>query len=229
MRKNLIVFDIDDTLTHSAKIHQEAYLKAMIHFGFSQINTNWGDYKHHTDSYILKVNYEKNLERNFNESFIERFEFIMEEKFRLLKPISEIEGAGRMLKLIEDSNDFEVCFATGSLLVPALLKLKQAKLPFHQELLSTANDAFKREDIVENAINKAKSFYGVNEFNEVISVGDGIWDLQTAKNLGLHFLGIGEKHQAEFKKQGAFCVKDWAGFDVLEFEKKFLLETATMG
>ena len=59
MIENLIVFDIDDTLTKSEVQHQHAYIEAMKHFGINNINQNWTDYKHMTDSFILKENFER--------------------------------------------------------------------------------------------------------------------------------------------------------------------------
>lgn len=229
MKRNLIIFDIDDTLTKSAEKHQEAYLNTMIHLGFFHINTNWGDYLHHTDSYILKINYENNFDENFNSSFIDRFENSMLENLQLVQPITEVKGANKMLTLLAKNASYAITFATGSLLKPALLKLKQAKLPFNNALLSASNTALIREDVVKEAIEKAKLFYDVDEFAEIISVGDGIWDLKTAKNLGLHFLGIGKKHQIEFKEQGAVCIKDWTEFKLLEIEKKLFLDKAITG
>jgi len=61
---NLIVFDIDETLTMSDYHHKVAYLKTMEEIGVTEINQDWKNYKHHTDSYILKVNYENNLPKN---------------------------------------------------------------------------------------------------------------------------------------------------------------------
>ena len=58
---NLIVFDIDDTLTKSEYQHQLAYVNTMKEFGITDINENWREYTHHTDSYILKKNYENNF------------------------------------------------------------------------------------------------------------------------------------------------------------------------
>ena len=76
---NLIVFDIDDTLTKSEYQHQLAYVNAMKAFGISKINSNWKEYEHHTDSYILKGNYENNLSDSFDFSFVSKFEIKMTE------------------------------------------------------------------------------------------------------------------------------------------------------
>lgn len=91
-KKNLIVFDIDDTLTKSENQHQQAYVDAMLHFGISEINKDWKTYKNMTDSYILKKNYEANLEKDFNmKSFIPEFENKMTELFLALPKTKEIK------------------------------------------------------------------------------------------------------------------------------------------
>ena len=76
---NLIVFDIDDTLTKSEDQHQFAFVNTMKEFGISKINQNWKDYEHHTDSFILKENYENNLDEKFDFPFIPNFEKKMTE------------------------------------------------------------------------------------------------------------------------------------------------------
>ena len=49
----------------------------------------------------------------------------------------------------------------------------------------------KREEIVSAAIKNALTYYHADKFERVISVGDGLWDLLTAKNLDLEFIGVG--------------------------------------
>lgn len=58
-----------------------------------------------------------------------------------------------------------------------------------------------REEIVQESIKKAESFYNT-KFNRILSIGDGLWDLQVAKNLGLEFIGIGDKHRKALKEKG---------------------------
>ena len=55
----------------------------------------------------------------------------------------------------------------------------------------TADDFETREDIVSNAILAAQRYYGVERFDQVVSIGDGHWDVVAAKNLTLDFVGIG--------------------------------------
>ena len=219
---NLIVFDIDDTLTKSENQHQLAYVTAMKEFGITKINQNWKSYEHHTDSYILKENYENNLPNTFDFSFIKNFEKRMTELLSSLKKVSEIGGAKNIVNFFMNEIDYAICFATGSLLEPALIKLNQANIYYHKDLVVGSNEIYEREGIVTKAINKAKEFHNIESFDNIISVGDGIWDLKTARNLGLHFIGIGMKNYQDFKNENIKVhIKDWNEFDFNQTEKIF--------
>ncbi len=218
----LIVFDIDDTLTKSEYQHQTAYVNAMKEFGILEINQNWASYQHHTDSYILKENYEHNLNKAFEFSFIKDFEIRMTELMLSFNKVSEISGAKDMMASIMTQKDYAVAFATGSLLKPAIIKLQQAEIEFDEKLVVGSNQIYEREGIVQQAINQAKEFYKVDVFENIISVGDGIWDLNTAQNLDVHFMGIGMKNYADFEKAGIKAhIKDWNDFDLNGVEKIF--------
>lgn len=218
---NLIVFDIDDTLTKSEYQHQLAYVNTMKEFGITEINQNWGEYQHHTDSYILKKNYEKNLNDTFDFSFITDFENRMTEIILSLKKVSEINGAKKFIEYLANKTDYAISFATGSLLKPAFIKLNQAGINYNEKLVVGANEIYEREGIVKEAIERAKEFYKVKSFDNIISIGDGIWDLKTAKNLGLHFIGIGMRNYTDFKTENIKVhIEDWNEFDLSEAKKK---------
>lgn len=216
-KKNLIIFDIDDTLTQSEEQHQTAYVNTMLEFGISKINQNWKSYANVTDSYILKENYEANFEKAFDFSFIPSFEEKMTQAMLAMKKTSSIDGANEAVDYFMNETDYAICFATGSLLAPAMLKLEQAEINFIPELVEASNEIYTREAIVTSAKEKAKNYFQVDDFNHVISVGDGIWDLRTAKNLGVHFLGIRDKNLIDFQQEGIKShITDWNNFD---FEK----------
>lgn len=220
-KKKLVVFDIDDTLTKSEDQHQTAYVHAMRHFGIHDIDKNWKNYLHHTDSYILKENYERNKMKAFDLSFIAEFEIEMTTRIQNLSKTSEISGAAEIVRYFLNDTDYGVCFATGSLVQPAYIKLEQAGIPFIPELVVGSNHFYSREEIVKKAIDKAKDFYKVDIFEHIISVGDGIWDLKTARNLGVHFIGILDKNLADFQREDIKChIKDWQGFNLASIEKQ---------
>lgn len=220
-KKNLIVFDIDDTLTKSENQHQTAYVEAMKSFGITDINQNWKSYQNVTDSYILKQNFEANFKRDFDLSFIKDFEIKMTELFVNLPKTTEIKGAKEIVDFFMRETDYAICFATGSLLNPALIKLEQANINFVPALVEASNSIYTREEIVKSAIKKAKEYFQVKDFETIISVGDGIWDLRTAHNLGVHFLGIRNKNLEDFQQENIKShIADWSNFDFQKIQKE---------
>ncbi len=220
-KKNLIVFDIDDTLTKSENQHQTAFVNTMIDFGITEINQNWKSYKNVTDSYILKQNFEANFKKDFDLSLISGFEDKMTETFLKLSNTVEIEGANNVVNFFMKETNYAICFATGSLLKPALIKLEQASINFVPTLVAASNSIYTREDIVKTAIKKAENYFQVDEFDNIISVGDGIWDLKTARNLGIHFLGIRNKNVVDFQNENIKShIGDWIEFDFQKIKKE---------
>lgn len=213
-KKNLIVFDIDDTLTKSEYQHQKAYVDTMLDFGISEINQDWKTYENVTDSYILKENYEANFQKKFDFSFIPEFEEKMTTAMLKLSKTEPIKGANEIVNFFMKETDYAICFATGSLLVPALVKLEQAQINFVSDLVEASNIIYTRENIVKSAIEKAKKYFQVATFENIISVGDGVWDLKTARNLGVHFLGIRDKSLHYFRQENIKShITDWSHFD----------------
>ena len=140
-----------------------------------------------------------------------------------LNTVTEIDGAYEMLEGMGEKPNYGICFATGSFYTPALLKLYQANIQYSEDLVVGSNQSFTREEIVQKAIDSAKEFYQVADFKNIISIGDGIWDLRTAANLGIHFVGIGAKNKADFDKENiVYHIKDWTVFDLntMEYELK---------
>ena len=196
---HLIIFDIDGTLTHSEVYHQKAFVETMKAMGVVEINQNWREYENVTDSYILKVNYENQFQIPFDLDLIPDFEKKMIHSLAQYPETTEIKGAADFIQKLKADPNFVFAYATGSLRKPAILKLKQAGIPYEEKVLADSNSIFEREKIVLSAIEKAKSHYQISDFESIISVGDGIWDWKTAKNLKIPFLGVGEKYISDFQ------------------------------
>lgn len=110
--------------------------------------------------------------------------------------------------------DWCVAFATGGWRPSALLKLRVAEIALDEAVFACADDARTRADIVRLAHARAESFYE-RRFDRVVSVGDGVWDVQTAAALRLPFVGIGKGAHAErLRTAGAqIVVSDYADLD----------------
>jgi phosphoglycolate phosphatase-like HAD superfamily hydrolase len=140
---------------------------------------------------------------------------VMTEIMQSLKPVKAMDGANKFITSLTKREKYAFAFATGSLLQPALHKLRQAGIWHEKTLIASSNNYYTREEIVTDAIERAKMYYNTTEFERIISIGDGIWDLKTAQNLGIHFIGVGQKNDQKFKHENVKVITDnWENFDI---------------
>ena len=214
-KKNLIVFDIDGTLTDTVKSYTANFITSIQQLGITEFDPDFGNYKNHTDSYIAKTIYEKAIGKPFDSKVIQKFEDHLFNNMLSEKKCIEIKGAKNIVNFLENDTDYGVCYATGSVRKTAKLKLDQIGIDYHDYQLVASNEILEREKIVSTAIEHAKTFYNTDDFENIISIGDGLWDLKTAKNLEIHFIGIGEKNSDLLLENGAKVVlTDFTFFDL---------------
>jgi phosphoglycolate phosphatase-like HAD superfamily hydrolase len=196
----LFVFDIDGTLTDSVFRHQVSYVNAYSSFNIINLDTNWNNYAHHSDSWIFGEVFRVNFDRNPTSQEKEMFSEELGRHFKdqiIKNPVSEIPGAREFLLQVFASPDIGYVFATGSLREPALLKLESLEISYAPELLITASEYETREEIVSAAIRNAGEYFGVDGFERIVSFGDGYWDFKTAEILGLEFIGIAKDEKEQ--------------------------------
>jgi phosphoglycolate phosphatase-like HAD superfamily hydrolase len=107
-----------------------------------------------------------------------------------------------------------VAIASGSWRVSAEVKLKSAGIELNDFPASFADDGRSREEILGSAVSKAQLRYRQNHFARIVSVGDGLWDVRTARNLGFPFLGIGcDDRMTKLLRAGAtHVIKDFKNY-----------------
>jgi len=214
-KKNLLVIDIDGTVTDIATSYQKVFIKSLKELGVIEMDKNFGAYKHLTDTYIAKLIFEKDRKIDFTDAIKYQFEDLLLDNMQYYET-GAIKGVQQKLKTIESSTDFGICFATGSMYKPATYKLDKIGIPFLPKQLVAANDFTSREEIVTQAINNAKDIYAVDTFERIISVGDGLWDKTTAENLNLEFYGMGLHKRDLLLEHGTSpCYKDWKEFEIV--------------
>ncbi len=212
MEDTLYIFDIDGTLTDSVPMYLMSVTNAMLKIGIVDIDTDYNNYKYHTDSYALRYNYERNFSRDMPKSLLKDFENSLLEEMSVFSPVNEIKGAKALIKFLKD-NQVSFCFATGALPKPAIVKLEQCDIWYDKELLATSLTSESREGFVLDAVEKAKKYFKRTGFNKIVSVGDGVWDLKTAQNLSFDFVGIGDKNKKKLLEYGATqCYSDLEAF-----------------
>ena len=218
----LAIFDIDGTLTKTDGVDDLSIVKAFFDsHQIADIDTDWTNYKYVTDSGITLEIFTERLGRApnardiavFKHCFIKNLsDFASRDK----SLFAEIPNAALMLEDLKAEKNWAVALATGCYYDSAKLKLKQANIVIEDYPHATADDAVSREEILRIAIEKSLKHYRQSEFEKIVSIGDGIWDVRTARNLGLDFIGIAGGERAEkLRKEGAeFIIEDFRDYEL---------------
>lgn len=207
----LVIFDIDGTLTQSNDLDNNAFLQALFEvFGFSAVSNDWTSYSHVTDACILKEVCQHHLNRIpfFDEvaRFQKRFLELLIESSAIIGGIQPISGASIILSSLILSFNHHIAYAGGSWTASALFKLQSANLPTQNIPYAFSDDDESREGIIKIALTRAEKQYD-QVFSNILYVGDGIWDICSAKKLGYGFIGIASGDQAEILRgEGATYV-----------------------
>jgi phosphoglycolate phosphatase-like HAD superfamily hydrolase len=206
---HLVVFDIDGTLTDTCEVDHGCYWGA-IHdvFRIAADQPDWSTFRHVTDSGIACESCERYLGRPANEREIDavrqRLVMLLESALVVKNPVNyQIPGAFAVLSLIRESPDLAAALATGGFRASAELKLRRAGLLDPSVPFASSDDALSREQIMRIAADRAAKKYMV-EFSGFTFIGDGVWDVRAARNLGWTFIGIGAGENAErLRRAGA--------------------------
>ncbi len=185
---------------------------SLMAMGISDIDTDYNNYLHHTDSYALRYNYERNFGKTLPDGLLNDFEADLVHQMSKFDPVKEINGAKSLIEKFR-AQQISFCFATGALPKPAVIKLQQCNIWHDEKILATSKTHESREGFVMDSIERAKAFYAKDQFDRIVSIGDGIWDLKTAQNLSLDFVGIGDRNRNKLLENGAtHCFSDLNAF-----------------
>jgi phosphoglycolate phosphatase-like HAD superfamily hydrolase len=196
-----IIFDIDGTLTNTTDIDDRCFTQALEEtFDFRDIDTNWGNYEHTTDSGIIQQLFLERKQRTCGAEetsrFIEHFCGLLKAEYaRQTDSIQEVPKAGKILHTLCERADVKVGLATGGWRESALFKLSCAGINIEAcSAASFAQDAVARRDIIHSTITRMNTRYQQKApLSSIIYVGDGLWDYRATQQLGIQFIGIDNK------------------------------------
>ena len=228
---NLAIFDIDGTLTNTNSVDNECFVKAFAEaLAITEIDTDWAAYPHTTDSGITQHVFHEKFGRHPEEIEVGKFkgcfvEMLSEQYQSSSSSFAEVAGASMALNRLQQDSDWAVAIATGCWRESALLKLKAAKIDADRIPAAYAEDGLSREDILRAAVSRSLEQNRVSRFEKIVSIGDGVWDVRTARRLNFAFLGIGCGESAtRLRQAGAkHVVEDFSDFNQLA---RFLIEAA---
>ena len=221
--RRLVVFDVDGTLTLTMDLDTELYVEAVKQaLDIGEVDTDWSTYRNVTDAGVTAEIIERRFGRPTQPSEIQA----VRDRFLALigsalstgrERCQPVPGAAQMLSVLRAHPDFECAVATGAWRASALLKTRCAGLAIEDLPLVTADDSPRREEILERAVERARSTYRLSERADAIYVGDGVWDVRAAQAAGLAFLGVGTGlHAVTLRAAGASnVIEDFTDIDRL--------------
>jgi phosphoglycolate phosphatase-like HAD superfamily hydrolase len=220
---NLVIFDIDGTLTETNAVDEICFVQAFADaHAITQINTNWTEYRWVTDSGIMLEIFHERFGQGPTDCELSNY------KSRLAKLLethwakdsslfAEISGASHALTQLNQDAAWAVALATGCWRVSAELKLRAADIHAEHLPAAFAEDGPSRESILQTAVARAQQSFGQSRFEKIVSVGDALWDVRAASNLGIAFIGVGKGELGLKLRQGGatHVLEDYADYGQL--------------
>jgi phosphoglycolate phosphatase-like HAD superfamily hydrolase len=204
---NLIIFDIDGTLTQTNDVDSYCFAQAIEEvLQIKNLNTDWSSYRYSTDSGIIQQIYEsyfgiyppKEVTIAIQQQFIANLKHAHKNNYQHFKATP---GAENIFSEISKLPHWHIAIATGGWQLSALFKLDSALIPHSNIPKAFADDHIERTEIIKNAVKKAKTMYTINQYQQPIYVGDKPRDHFAARQLNMGFIGIG----ADFRKKIELC------------------------
>jgi len=213
----LILFDVDGTLAASGAEDARCFAQAFQSvFGQPVPTTDWHAYTHVTDTGILDEVLREQRGSAYTQEELQAFQ---REYLALLREahkedpsaFAEVPGAASVLETIAGSSEYRAGIATGGLRACASFKISCLGIEATTLPGGFANDSHSRAEIARHAIARADA-----DTDDVVYVGDGLWDLKTAVALGVRFIGITwESSEERMRAAGAtHCLRDYTDMEL---------------
>jgi len=217
---HLIIFDIDGTLTQTTHVDDRCFARAFVdELGLTAINCDWSQYPTVCDSGITQHIFREYLQREPTSDEVSRlqrrFVELLEEAYRSEpQDFSAVPGAAEALPQLRQEPNCRVAIATGGWQLSACLKLEKAQIDITGLPAAFADHGITREVIIAAALAMARGIYRQPQFSHVTYVGDGVWDIRTARQLGIRFIGVaqGEKATALRAEGATAIIQDFTDF-----------------
>ncbi|MFZ0659617.1 MAG: HAD family hydrolase [Candidatus Binataceae bacterium] len=210
---HLVVFDVDGTLTDTNAVGAEGFWRATREvLSLPNEHSQWLEQvEHYTDlamaSQHCKAAFGRDITAPETDLLKRRLVGLLEAAV-LTNPesIRAMPGAAAVLAALRTRSDCEAAIATGCFRASAEFELRTAGLFDASLPIAGCDGLLSREEIMASAARQAAAKHG-REFSTITYVGDGVWDVRAAQNLGWDFIGIGSGDAAErLRRAGATTV-----------------------
>ena len=216
----LVIFDIDGTLTQTIHVDDQCFVQSFVdELGLRDIDTDWSRYPAVCDSGVTQHIFREYLQRRptFDEvpRLQRRFVELLQEAYHREPGLFvETPGAAHTIHALRRDPECAVAIATGGWQLSALLKLEKAQIDIAGLPAAFADHGITREVILAAAMAMARRIYRQQQFSHVTYVGDGVWDVRAARQLGISFIGVaqGEKETALRAEGATAIIQDFTDF-----------------
>ncbi|MSQ47002.1 MAG: HAD family hydrolase [Deltaproteobacteria bacterium] len=221
MVKNLAIFDIDGTLTQTTHVDDTCFVQSFIdELGIHDLDTDWSRYPTVCDSgitqHIFRTHFDRMPSATERVRLQHRFVSLLEQAYeREPHLFVEVPGAGAAIHELRQHPDWAVAIATGGWQASALFKLGKARIAVEGIPAAFADHGVTREVIVAAALVMARHTYQQHQFARIVCIGDGVWDVRTARQLNLEFIGVASgERETVLRAEGARAIiRDFSDFD----------------
>lgn len=193
---NIVIFDIDGTLTDTNGVDLDCYYRALEdEFRVARSTKTTINHDLVTDTGFARASHLNVHGTEPTDAGIEklksRFMVNIQRSFDADPAVvREINGAARLLRLLKDDANWCIAIATGCWYASAKFKLEKAMLFDQSVPIATCDDSPRRSEIVSLAVHRALAHYEQHSFDRIVAVGDRPWDLHVAKKLNYAFIGV---------------------------------------
>ncbi len=192
----LIIFDIDGTLANTDYEKDNCYAEAFQQVtGRTLEGLEYASCYHITDSAITDHFFQQMHGRNALPEELaalkSSFRGALQAK-QATHPqfFEEIPGASHTFNYLMAQPNIHLGIATGAWRDPAQFKLETIGIPASQVPFVGADDSHSKEDSIRDVIALARAQYGDHQYQEILYVGDRVYDWQVSQKLGLGFIGV---------------------------------------
>lgn len=219
--KNLVLFDIDGTLTESNQLDSICYVEVVKRvLDIDHVDDDWSHYHHVTDAGVLAEIYQEHFHKDISEAvaseFKEQFLQTIRNKLRSTNAgIRPVPGAREALGILRESDKWVIALAGGCWRESAEIKLHNARVTLNNIPIFSADDAIARTEIMSKAINTMLVTTGLDCFRKIVYVGDAVWDVKASRELDIAFLGVGAIREKLLAAGASHVISDYS--DIQEF------------
>ncbi len=203
----LVIFDIDGTLTQTSRVDEICFTRAFADtHGLEVLADHWIGCPHVSDSGLMRHLFQHYFGRDPRDhesgAIKQRLVDLLEEQHLMDRSyFAEIPRAAETFNRLVESRRWSKAIATGCWQPSAEMKLRAASINYQGVPGGFAEDGVARESIVGAAISRSRNHYRRENFDRIVSVGDGVWDVRTAARLGLAFVGVASGARAEMLRE----------------------------